>query len=29
MVLKVADIRKSMPDNWQAVVEVTCMRGAR
>jgi hypothetical protein len=29
MVLKVADIRKSMPDNWQAVVEVTCMRGTR
>ena len=26
MVLKVADIRKSMPDNWAAVVEVTCMR---
>ena len=26
MVLKVADIRKSMPDNWTAVVEVTCMR---
>ena len=26
MVLKVADIRKSMPDNWQAVVAVTCMR---
>ena len=26
MVLKVADIRKSMPNNWQAVVEVTCMR---
>ena len=29
MVLKVADIRKSMPDNWRAVVEVTCMRGSR
>ena len=28
MVLKVADIRKSMPSNWQAVVEVTCMRNA-
>jgi hypothetical protein len=28
MVLKVADIRKSMPTNWQAVVEVTCMRNA-
>jgi hypothetical protein len=26
MVLKVADIRRSMPKNWQAVVEVTCMR---
>jgi hypothetical protein len=26
MVLKVADIRKSMPNNWRAVVEVTCMR---
>jgi tRNA uridine 5-carbamoylmethylation protein Kti12 len=26
MVLKVADIRVSMPANWQAVVEVTCMR---
>jgi len=26
MVLKVADIRKSMPANWKAVVEVTCMR---
>lgn len=26
MVLKVADIRVSMPDKWQAVVEVTCMR---
>ena len=29
MVLKVADIRKSMPERWQAVAEVTCMRGAR
>jgi len=28
MVLKVADIRVSMPDNWRAVVEVTCMRNA-
>jgi len=27
MVLKVADIRKSMPSKWQAVVEVTCMKG--
>lgn len=26
MVLKVADLRKSMPNNWQAVAEVTCMR---
>ena len=29
MVLKVADIRVSMPNKWQAVAEVTCMRGAR
>ena len=29
MVLKVADIRKSMPTQWKAVVEVTCMRNAR
>jgi len=29
MVLKVADIRVSMPDKWQAVVEVTCMRNGR
>jgi hypothetical protein len=28
MVLKVADIRASMPDKWQAVAEVTCMRNA-
>jgi len=26
MVLKVADIRASMPSKWQAVAEVTCMR---
>lgn len=26
MVLKVADLRKSMSSNWQAVAEVTCMR---
>ena len=26
MVLKVADIRVSMPTKWQSVVEVTCMR---
>ena len=29
MVLKVADLRKSMPSNWQAVAEVTCMRNSR
>ncbi len=28
MVLKLADLRKSMPTNWQAVAEVTCMRRA-
>ena len=28
-VLKVADLRKSFPDRWKAVAEVTCMRGAR
>lgn len=27
-VLKVADLRKSFPDNWQAMSEVTVMRGA-
>ena len=26
MVLKVADLRKSMPSNWQSVATVTCMR---
>ena len=26
MVLKLADLRKSMPGNWRAVAEVTCMR---
>jgi len=26
-VLKVADLAASMPDKWQAVAEVTCMRG--
>lgn len=26
MVLKVADLRKSMPNNWQSVAEMTCMR---
>ena len=29
MVLKVADIRVSMPAKWQSVVEVTCMRNSR
>ena len=29
MVLKVADIRVSMPTKWRAVAEVTCMRNAR
>ena len=29
MVLKVADIRVSMPHNWKAVVDVTCMRNSR
>ena len=28
MVLKLADLKKSMPANWQAVAEVTCMRRA-
>jgi len=28
-VLKVADLRASFPDRWQAVAEVTCMRGSR
>jgi len=27
-VLKVADLKKSMPGNWRAVAEVTCMRRA-
>ena len=26
MVLKLADLKKSMPGNWRAVAEVTCMR---
>ena len=26
MVLKLADLRKSMPHQWRAVAEVTCMR---
>ena len=29
MVLKIADLRKSMPSNWQSVAEVTCMRNGR
>ena len=29
MVLKVADIRVSMPTKWEAVVEATCMRNSR
>jgi hypothetical protein len=28
MVLKIADIRVSMPNKWQAVAEVTCMRNS-
>jgi hypothetical protein len=28
MVLKIADIRVSMPTKWQAVAEVTCMRNS-
>ena len=27
MVLKVSDLRKSFPDNWKNMAEVTCMRG--
>ena len=27
MVLKIADLRVSFPDRWQAVAKVTCMRG--
>ena len=29
MVLKVADLKKSMPNSWQQVAEVTCMRSKR
>lgn len=29
MVLKVADLRKSMPHTWQQVAAVTCMKGTR
>lgn len=29
MVLKIADLRKSMPDRWQSIAAVTCMRGIR
>jgi hypothetical protein len=28
-ILKLADLKKSFPDRWKAVAEVTCMRGAR
>jgi hypothetical protein len=28
-VLKVADLRASFPDKWQAVAEITCMKGTR
>ena len=27
-VLKIADLKRSMPGNWRAVAEVTCMRRA-
>ena len=26
MVLKLADLKKSMPGNWRSVADVTCMR---
>lgn len=29
MVLKIADLRSSFPNNWQNVATVTCMRGSR
>jgi hypothetical protein len=29
MVLKIADLRRTFPDKWEAVAEVTCMRGSR
>jgi len=29
MVLKIADLRASMPRNWQRVAELSCMRSAR
>lgn len=29
MVLKVADLKKSMPNSWQQVAEVTCMRSKK
>lgn len=29
MVLKVADLKKSMPTSWQQVAEITCMRSKR
>jgi hypothetical protein len=28
-IIKLADLRKSFPDRWKAVAEVTCMRGSR
>jgi hypothetical protein len=28
-ILKLADLKKSFPDRWKAVAEVTCMRGSR
>jgi len=28
MVLKIADLRVSFPDKWQAMARVTCMRNA-
>ena len=29
MVLKIADLRRTFPSKWEAVAEVTCMRGSR
>ncbi len=29
MVLKVSDLRKSFPDNWQSMAQVTCMKGSQ
>jgi len=28
MVLKIADLRKSFPNNWQSMARTTCMRRA-